>query len=223
MENLPKHLFDNEYYYKVNPDVAKAGVDGYEHYFKHGINEKRDACLNYDELSLDELKCIYYNATPSDLNCGWINDDPFYAKSDIVTHLPVLEYYASQCSHVTELGMQNGQSTMAFLYGLPENGLLESYDIKETKFVTWLNNKNLNKWKFLKKDTLKNLKINETDLIFFSTQIEKFEVYMEKTRKFLVFHSINISKYSCPSKFKVIFATHACNGLLILEKTTSKV
>lgn len=48
MENLPKNLFDVDYYYKVNPDVQKAGADAYNHYFMHGINEHvkgRNACL----------------------------------------------------------------------------------------------------------------------------------------------------------------------------------
>lgn len=249
MENLPRHLFDAEYYYKVNPDVKKAGADAYNHYFTHGILEGRDAGLNYDELSLDELKCMYYHTTPSDrdsLNCwAGINNGilPFYAKSDMVAHLPVLEYYASQCSHITELGVRNGQSTIAFLYGLPLDGVLESYDIEETKFVTWLKNKNLDKWRFHLQDTIApSLTINETDFIFFDSyhsykQLSKeLELHATKARKFLAFHDVAsyatigengkeegvqraIEEYISTNTCKVVYRTNSCNGLLILQVT----
>ena len=35
-------LFDEAWYYKTYPDIAAAGVDGIEHYVKHGAAEGRD-------------------------------------------------------------------------------------------------------------------------------------------------------------------------------------
>jgi hypothetical protein len=227
--------------------VQKAGVDAHEHYFTHGILEGRDACFNYEELSLDELKCLYYHATPNDkdaLTCwaGVHNGSlPFYAKSDMVAHLPVLEYYASQCNHITELGVRNGQSTVAFLYGLPVDGVLESYDIEETKFVTWLRSKNIDKWRFFLQSTIEpDLVINETDFILFDSyhsykQLSKeLEMHASKARKFLAFHDITsyanigengkeeglkraIDEYVNKNKCKIVYETYSCNGLLILE------
>jgi hypothetical protein len=45
---------------------------------------------------------------------------------DVTDHMDKLKTYASQCSHVTELGIGNVGSTFAFVMGLPAN--LVSYD-----------------------------------------------------------------------------------------------
>ena len=70
--------------------------------------------------------------------------------------------------HVTELGVRHGQSTIAFLTGLPENGKLVSYDVEETPFTEWSSKLNCKNWKFIKEDTT-NTSIVPTDLIFFDT------------------------------------------------------
>ena len=38
---LERHQFDPEIYLRLNPDIAAAGVDPYEHYVTYGFNEKR--------------------------------------------------------------------------------------------------------------------------------------------------------------------------------------
>ena len=45
---------------------------------------------------------------------------------DVTDHMDKLRTYASQCSHVTELGIANVGSTFAFISGLPAN--VVSYD-----------------------------------------------------------------------------------------------
>jgi hypothetical protein len=257
MENLPRNLFDSEYYYKANEDVAKVGVDAYDHYFQHGINEKgsgrfnktrqrRDACLKFDQLSLDQVRQHYYHTVPDDLTIVMkeetVGSLPFYLRSNMVSHFPVLEYYASQCKHITEFGVRHGQSTIAFLYGLPADGKLESYDIEETPFIVWLKSKNLMKWEFHQHNTAdKELIINTTDLIFFDShhsyeQVKnELEIHAAKSKKYLVFHDtftcatpceensaegikLAIDEYMATNKCKIVFSTDLCNGLLILEK-----
>jgi hypothetical protein len=243
MENLPRHLFDADYYNKVNPDIAKAGVDGYDHYFQYGVKESRHASLNYNELNIDQLRTIYYHTIQDDYELSPEQRLPFYLKSDIILHLPILEYYASKCSHITELGVRDGHSTLAFLYGLPENGKLESYDIEETLFVTWLESKNLAKWEFHKRNTADtSLKIKETDFIFFDTlhsyeQLSKeLVLHAEKSSKFLAFHDTfscrtvcnedkskegikrAIDEYVNSNTCKIVYQTDLCNGLMVLEK-----
>lgn len=50
-------------------------------------------------------------------------------KSDIHWHLPKLRELASECTVVAEYGVRTGNSTVALLDGLPENGTLHSYDL----------------------------------------------------------------------------------------------
>jgi hypothetical protein len=50
-------------------------------------------------------------------------------QSDINEHLETLRDYASQCKRITEMGMREGISTIAFLYAKPET--LISYDISD--------------------------------------------------------------------------------------------
>jgi len=38
---LQRHQFDEQTYLRLNPDVAAAGIDAYEHYVKFGFKEKR--------------------------------------------------------------------------------------------------------------------------------------------------------------------------------------
>jgi hypothetical protein len=235
MENLPKHLFDSEYYYRLNPDVKNAGADAYNHYFQHGINEKdggdktrqrRDACLNFSELTLDQLRNYYYHMIPDDPSIieieSKVGNIPFYLRNNLVSHLPILEYYASLCHHITEFGVRHGQSTVAFLYGLPDDGKLESYDIEETPFVRWLNSKNLSKWDFTKRNPKdKNFQIMETDLIFFNShsyEQETLESHAGKARKFLVFYNAErtkVNEYLTKHEFKIVYKTDSCNGLII--------
>ena len=56
--------------------------------------------------------------------------------SDISAHLPLLEYLASKCSHVTEFGTRDGFSTCAFMSGLQKNqGKLVSFDTNMPSFI----------------------------------------------------------------------------------------
>lgn len=42
---IPREQFDEDAYLAANPDVAKAGMGGYDHYLKHGISERRDGYM----------------------------------------------------------------------------------------------------------------------------------------------------------------------------------
>ena len=51
--------------------------------------------------------------------------------SDINEHLPTLMKYASECEHITEMGVRNIVSTFALLMGEPKRMI--SYDINVSK------------------------------------------------------------------------------------------
>lgn len=121
--------------------------------------------------------------------------------SDTVLHLPVLQYFASLCDHVTEFGTRDGHSTLAFLAGVGDKsaasvgkGHVVSYDIDRTTIVGRLQNMTLPcSWTFHQKSTL-DVVIENTDMIFFDTLhtyehlSKELKLHGRKARKFLAFH-----------------------------------
>lgn len=114
--------------------------------------------------------------------------------SDIVLHLPVLEYYASLCWHVTELGTRNCFSTVAFLSGC--RGEVVSLDLERSAASVRLSRMALPcRWQFHLFDTSSlSAPIGPTDLLFFDTLHSAHQVDCElrhhgrKARRFLAFH-----------------------------------
>jgi hypothetical protein len=168
--------------------------------------------------------------------------------SDIVLHLPVLEFYASLCGHVTEFGVREGCSTAALLAGC--KGEMHSYDIEHTPVVDRLQGMTLPcSWTFHRGDTGDPaLEVAETDLLFIDTLHTYDHVTKElthhgrKARKFLAFHdtftcgevdasgpnptargivpAINEFMSRFPGEYETAFATTANNGLLVLRRVS---
>jgi hypothetical protein len=124
--------------------------------------------------------------------------------SDIVLHLPVLEWFASKCKHVTEFGVREGCSTVALLAGVGRNGsdsVLHSYDIERTGIVGGLQALDLPcRWEFHQGDTgSASLVVEPTDMLFIDTlhfyeHVQKELLYHgEKAAKYLAFHD----SYTC--------------------------
>lgn len=167
--------------------------------------------------------------------------------SDIVLHLPVLEYYASLCEHVTEFGVRDGHSTVALISGC--KGVVHSYDIEESPAKPVLKSLQLPcKWEFHLGDTgSADLQVTETDLLFLDTLHTYDHLSREllhhgrKARKFLAFHDTFtcgafdlsgpdprargilpaieefIQKY--PGEYETCYRTDCNNGLWILRRT----
>ena len=118
--------------------------------------------------------------------------------SDISAHLPLLEYLASKCSHVTEFGTRDGFSTCAFMSGLQKNqGKLVSFDINMPSFIHEF--KNMEglpcSWEFRQRSTVdEDLNIEETDLLFVDSlhtyeQVrDELRLHAARVKKFIVFH-----------------------------------
>lgn len=130
--------------------------------------------------------------------------------SDINEHLPTLKRYASECDHVTEMGVRWVVSTYAFVVAKPKK--LISIDIVDPRNLSsetahWNSfrcGERLNSiiehcsvnnidYQFVLGDTTK-IKIEETDLLFIDTlheydQIKKeLELHGNKARKYIIFH-----------------------------------
>jgi hypothetical protein len=113
--------------------------------------------------------------------------------TDIYKHLPVLRNFVSECQHVTEMGVRDGQSTRALLV---EPVVLRSYDLSLDKKVLELFSlaKKAGKdVKYLEGNTLQ-IQIEETDFLFIDTEhtyvqlAAELELHHHKVRKYIAFH-----------------------------------
>ncbi len=113
--------------------------------------------------------------------------------SDINEHMPTLQKYASECKHITEMGVRTVVSTWAFLEAKPKK--LVSIDINDCPISQA---QNLAKdagidFAFIRGDTRK-IEIEETDLLFIDTwhvyeQLQKeLELHANKAKKYIILH-----------------------------------
>jgi len=121
--------------------------------------------------------------------------------SDINEHLPVLQKYSTECSHITEMGVRAIVSTYAFIAGLPKTVI--SIDLTHPDAYTGIPGhvdnivkiaaENGVDFKFVLGCTL-HVDIEETDLLF----IDTYHVYDQlkaeltkhgnKSRKYIIMH-----------------------------------
>lgn len=117
-------------------------------------------------------------------------------KSDINEHLPTLRKYASNCEHITEMGVRSIVSTWALLAAQPKT--LISYDKKNPlEFNANINEvydlKNNTNFKFIQNDVL-NVTIEETDLLFIDTWhvykqlIQELKLHSSRVKKYIILH-----------------------------------
>lgn len=149
-------------------------------------------------MTFDELRNYYFHLTPYEPGAVKLNE-----YSDIVLHLPVLQYYASLCEHVTEFGVRDAHSTVALLAGKPNE--LHSFDICRTRAIDLLEqmrNELPCRWVFTLLDTgypgTAHM-VGDTDLLFIDTlhtyeHVKKeLALHGRKARKYLAFHDT----YTC--------------------------
>jgi hypothetical protein len=121
--------------------------------------------------------------------------------SDINEHLPTLHDLATQCQHVTELGVRGVISSWALLRGLPEGGTLfmndiTSCDVSEIQHVA-KTEKNVD-ITFVEGDDLKIDIPTETDMTFIDTWHvyghlkRELARYAPITKKFIVMHDTTV-------------------------------
>lgn len=167
--------------------------------------------------------------------------------SNINEHLTTLYELGKQCDHITEMGVETGVSTRAWLN---TGAQLISYDIRLNNNVIKLFDiaqQKGKKAKYIQADT-RNIEIEETDLLFIDTlhtykQLTKeLALHGNKARKYIVFHDTHTfglqgedridPKGLLPAiiefiianphwQFKMIKTNN--NGLTVLERTHVKV
>lgn len=158
--------------------------------------------------------------------------------SDINEHLEALRDLASECRHVTEMGVRYIVSTWAFVEGLGKGSSLVSIDIVEpsyygadiSKVERACEEKGI-RFKFIKASTLE-VEIERTDLLFIDTlhtygQLKsELMLHADKARKYIVLHDTT----SCPEmwpaveellaegKWKIRVRYAHNNGVTVLER-----
>lgn len=120
--------------------------------------------------------------------------------SDIHEHLPTLQRYASECEHVTEMGVREVVSTWAFLAAKPKR--LVSYDIYTADGIylaaQGAKEEGVN-FTFIEKNVL-DVTIEETDFLFIDTWhkygqlIQELAMHSGRVRKYIALH--DTTKYA---------------------------
>ena len=121
--------------------------------------------------------------------------------SDINEHLPTIRDLASECDHITEMGVRSAVSAWAWLAGMPKDGL-HLYDLKNPKYfingdpIKWITETgaqhNIPVY-FTEADVLE-IDIEETDLLFIDTwhcydQLKaELARHSDKAKKYICFH-----------------------------------
>lgn len=164
-------------------------------------------------------------------------------QTDINLHLPLLFKLTneSECRHVTEFGVRDGQSTRAFL---ASSCTLRSYDLYKDPSVQRLfdiaKSSNLDK-EYIVGNSLE-VDIEPTDMLFIDTdhnykQLQaELDKHHSKVSKYIVMH--DTTTYGGPSQgdpigllaavmeflalqhrsWRVGYHSHECNGLTILSR-----
>ena len=114
--------------------------------------------------------------------------------SDIHEHLPTLYKYATECDHVTEMGVREVVSTWAFLHAKPSR--LVSYDLFTSSNIPLAEQaaKEVGvNFTFIQANVL-DVTIEETDLLFIDTwhkygQLsQELPMHCNAVRKYIVLH-----------------------------------
>jgi hypothetical protein len=119
--------------------------------------------------------------------------------SDVVLHLPVLEWFASHCGHVTEFGTRDGRSTVALVAGC--RGEVHSYDIVRTAFARqFADVAKPCRWFFHQASTVdETIPVSSPELLFVDTLhtydhvARELALHGRKASRYLAFHDT----YTC--------------------------
>ena len=202
--------------------------------------------MEFEEFKRVRYKTPAFDFTENKQGFAFHKSQPGY--SDISAHLPLLEYLASKCSHITEFGTRDGFSTCALMSGLQKTqGKLVSFDINMPSFVDEF--KNMEdlpcSWDFRQRSTVdEDLDIEETDLLFVDSlhtheQVrDELRLHAARVRKFIAFHdTYSHGEFSRDMKgregilrainefvdssleWEQVYKVDFNHGLIVLEKT----
>lgn len=128
-------------------------------------------------------------------------------KSDINEHLPTLKRYASECSHVTEMGVREGVSLTALLAGRPSKTVGIDINLKDNvhNLKELVESEGL-EFEYVLGDT-RTIKIEPTEFLFIDTwhcyeQLKaELELHHNKVSKYIGFHDTTTYAYKNEKDF----------------------
>lgn len=198
-------------------------------------------------MTFDKLRLDRYNEQPYDFS--W---NPYGFKteqgSDISAHLPMLEFFARDCSHITEFGTRYAYSTVAFINGLMKSGnsnpKLVCYDLDKMACIDVIAEsvKGFVDVQFCKRSTADpTLWIEETDFLFIDTlhtyeQVKDELIQADRVKRYIGFHDtftdwevsrewggpgigLAITEFlDSHPEWKMIYRVEFNHGLIILER-----
>lgn len=155
--------------------------------------------------------------------------------TDIHLHLPTLRALADQCSHVTEMGVRDGQSTRAIISSSART--IRSYDLYLDQYVNYLAAVAAEAGKDIRYQAADVLQIDiePTDLLFIDTDhtyeqlTAELAKHSDKARKYLAFHDTHepwgiqlmpviLEFLAIHPEWKVKSHTRNCHGFTVLER-----
>jgi len=128
-------------------------------------------------------------------------------KSDINEHLPTLKRYASECSHVTEMGVREGVSLTALLAGRPSKTVGIDINLKDNvhNLKELVESEGL-EFDYILGDT-RTIEIEPTEFLFIDTwhcyeQLKaELELHHNKVSKYIGFHDTTTYAYKNEKDF----------------------
>lgn len=128
-------------------------------------------------------------------------------KSDINEHLPTLKRYASECSHVTEMGVREGVSLTALLAGRPSKTVGIDINLKDNvhNLKELVESEGL-EFEYVLGDT-RTIEIEPTEFLFIDTwhcyeQLKaELELHHNKVSKYIGFHDTTTYAYKNEKDF----------------------
>lgn len=120
------------------------------------------------------------------------------ANSNINEHLPTLKKYAEECTHVTEMGTEHGNSLIALMNALPKKLIsidrlpLTKYNIDPDQLIQLAASYNVELEIITSKTS--DVEIEETDLLFIDTEhtyeclSTELKLHANKVNKYIILH-----------------------------------
>ena len=260
---FPAYYEDNDYYYRCklagismqdfNVKISHAGsatIGKFSGHQRAEFNARFAACRQryiekWGGMPTDEKYILPFNGVDSTLILPDISRTrqamfvhACLTPSDIFEHCQYLNQLAKECEHITELGVHQGNSTMAFLQAQPKK--LVCYAKPKPRVISILDLlKENTEFVFHESGSLE-MQIEETDLLFIDTLhtydnlISELQLHSGKVRKYIIVHDTvtfgqrgeggqpgiwpAIVKFLEEKKFKLLKHFENNNGLTVLEK-----
>jgi hypothetical protein len=160
---------------------------------------------------------------------------------DINEHLPTLYEYGKRCKHITEFGVRDGVSTMAWLCAHPDRLVCYDLVLSSTVSLAFEEAKDRGeKYDYIQANVLDTW-IEDTDLLFIDTfhcerqLVKELKLHADRVRKYIIFHDVEtygwigedggvgilrpiVEFLALRKDWKIDYYSRKNNGLMVIER-----